>query len=54
MKFEKVHLGKWVATKGQKIIASEKSLNKLMKKVSKKEKSKKIRYTLVPKGLLAG
>ena len=54
MKFEKKHLGKWVATKGQKVIASEKSLKKVMSEVKKKDKSENIRYTLVPKGLLAG
>jgi len=43
-----------VATKGQKVIASEKSLKKVMSEVKKKDKSENIRYTLVPKGLLAG
>lgn len=54
MKFEKKHSGQWVATKGQKVVASEKSLNKVMTEVKKKDKSDNIRYTLVPKGLLAG
>lgn len=53
MKFEKKHLGKWVATKGHKVIASKKSLKKLITEVKKKDKSENIRYTLVPKGLLA-
>lgn len=44
MKFEKNHLGKWFATKGQKVMSD----------VKKKNKSENIRYTLVPKGLLAG
>ena len=54
MKFEKEHLGKWVATKGQTIIASGKNLKKLISEVSKKDESENISYTLVPKGLLAG
>jgi hypothetical protein len=54
MKFEAKYSGKWVATKNNKVIASGKSLNKLVKKVEKKKDSEKYRYTLVPKGLIAG
>jgi hypothetical protein len=53
MKFDKRHLGKWVATKGQKVIASEKCLKKVMSEAKKKDKSENIRYTLMPKSLLA-
>lgn len=54
MKFEAKHQGKWVAAKGDKIIANASTLNKLMQKVKKEEDSKNLKYSLVPKGFIAG
>lgn len=51
MKFEAKHLGKWVAIKNEKVVASGTSLKKLTKKV---ETQKNVRFTLIPKGLIAG
>jgi len=51
MKFEKKHLGKWVAIKNEKVVATETTLKKLNKKVAHQ---KGVRVTLLPKGLIAG
>ena len=51
MKFEKKHLGKWVATKGQKVVASKKSLKKLMTEVKKRDKSENIMFFQYPEFL---
>lgn len=53
MKFESKYLGKWVALKDDKVIASDTTLTKLRKKFTSKEKSK-LRFTLIPKSLIAG
>ena len=54
MKFQKQHLGKWVAAKDDKIIADAKSLNKLLQKVQKTENPNNLKFSLVPKGYIAG
>lgn len=54
MIFQAKHAGKWVAAKGDKIIADAKTLTKLMAKVKKKEDPKKLEYSLVPRGYIAG
>lgn len=54
MKFEAKYQGKWVAAKGDKIIADSTTLNKLMQKVQKKEDPNNLRFSLVPKGFIAG
>ena len=54
MKFTAQHRGKWVAAKDDKIIGSAKSLNKLVEQVSKKENPDKLKFSLVPKGFIAG
>lgn len=54
MKFELKHQGKWVAAKDDKIIADASSLNKLIEKVEKKEDPKTLKFSLVPKGFIAG
>lgn len=54
MKFQLKHQGKWVAAKGDKIIADAKSLNKLMREVEKTEDPKNLKFSLVPKGYIAG
>lgn len=53
MKFESKYLGKWVAIKDNKVIASDTTLTKLSKKL-KAEDSSKLRYTLIPRNLIAG
>ena len=54
MKFQPRHQGKWVAAKDDKIIADADSLNKLMKKVQKTEDPKNLKFSLVPRGYIAG
>lgn len=54
MKFQAKHLGKWVAAKNDKIIADASSLNKLIQKVQKTEDPGKLKFSLVPKGFIAG
>lgn len=52
MKFEPKHLGKWVATKNEKVIATAKTLKLLMTKVQKKGYKKGVRYTPLSKELI--
>ena len=52
MKFALKYAGKWVAVKNEQVVASDVTLKKLTKKVAKKEKN--LRFTLIPKGLIAG
>jgi len=54
MKFTKSFAGKWVAIHGDKVIGSSKKLASLRKNVEPKKGKKKIRYTLIPKGLITG
>ena len=54
MLFEKKHSGKWVATKGKKVVDSSKSIKSLIRKVSKRKDQSEVRYSLVPKGCVAG
>ena len=54
MKFKVEHQGKWVAAKGEEIIADADSLKKLIKKVSKNTGSQNLKFSLVPKGFIAG
>ncbi len=51
MKIDNKYTGKWVAVKNDKVVASDKSLNKLTKKV---ENLKDALFTLIPNGLIAG
>lgn len=53
MKFQARHQGKWIAAKNNKIIANANTLNKLMQKVQK-EDHKDLKFSLVPKGYIAG
>lgn len=53
MKFEHKYLGKWVAVKNEKVIASDKTLTKLTKKMGEQE-GHGIRFTRLPKGFIAG
>ena len=54
MKFQAKYQGKWIAAKNGKIIADAGSLEKLMKKVKPKEDVSKLKFSLVPKGYMAG
>lgn len=54
MKFKAQHRGKWVAAKDDEIIDSAKSLTKLVEQVSKKENPDNLKFSLVPKGFIAG
>ena len=54
MRYTKAQAGKWVASKDDKVIASDVTLTKLMLKVKKRKDSKNLMYSLVPKGYIAG
>lgn len=54
MKFQSIHAGKWVAAKDDKVIASDKTLGKLKKKIGIKESAEEIKFVLIPKGYIAG
>lgn len=55
MKFERKYAGKWVAAKDDKVIAADKTLTKLVKKIKgSKEKDDNVRFALIPKGFIAG
>lgn len=54
MKFKAKHQGKWVAAKDDKIIADATTLNKLMQKIQRTEDPKNLKFSLVPKGFIAG
>jgi len=54
MKFALKHQGKWVAAKDDKIIADATSLTKLVQKVQRTEDPKNLKFSLVPKGFIAG
>lgn len=51
MIIEAKYAGMWVAIKSEKVVASNKSFEKLNEKVEKMDGNKKFRYMLVPKGL---
>jgi Family of unknown function (DUF5678) len=54
MKFEKKYTGKWVAVKSNKVIASEKTLTKLTKKVKNRKDQNTLHFTLIPNSIIAG
>ncbi len=54
MKFSLKHAGKWVAIKNNKVIADGKTLNKVLTKVENIKDKENLKYTLVPKGYMAG
>ncbi len=51
MRFSCKYAGKWVATKREKIVASDDHLDQLMQKI---EKKKNVGIDYVPVGFLAG
>jgi hypothetical protein len=48
MIFSKKNAGKWVASKGEKVVATSRELNVLVKKVEARKDKKDIRFDLVP------
>lgn len=48
MIFSKKNAGKWVASKGDKVIATSKNLNSLVRKIDARKDKESIRYSLVP------
>lgn len=48
MEFDKKYFGKWVATKNDKILAADKTLTNLMKKVKKEKDMEQVKFTLIP------
>lgn len=54
MKFQAKHLGKWVAAKNDKIIAVADSLKTVMNKAQKTGALEDLKFSLVPKGYIAG
>lgn len=54
MIFEAKHAGKWVVEKNDKVVASAKTFSALEKKIKYRRDGKKLIFTLVPKGYMAG
>lgn len=54
MKFTKAHAGKWVATKNEKVVATDKGFLSLFKKMKARKDSDQISFDLVPKGKITG
>jgi hypothetical protein len=49
MVFSKKNAGKWVASKGDRVIATSKSLQALVKRIEARKDKAHIRYDRVPK-----
>jgi hypothetical protein len=49
MIFSRKNAGKWVASKGEKIVATGVKLDTLMKKIASRKDKDSIRFDLVPK-----
>lgn len=54
MKFTASHAGKWVATKGDKVVATGKTFQEVKKKISSRKDRDSLWFDLVPKGILTG
>lgn len=54
MQYEAEHAGKWVASKGEKIIAVGTVFTKLQKALKERKDFASLQFMLVPKGPLAG
>ncbi|MBI3618875.1 hypothetical protein HY213_02455 [Candidatus Peregrinibacteria bacterium] len=54
MKFTKEHAGKWVATKGEKVIATDTGFQRLFKRMHARKDRDSIAYDLIPKGIITG
>jgi hypothetical protein len=49
MIFSKKNAGKWVASKGDKVVATSRGLSTLMKKIQTREDKDALRFDRVPK-----
>lgn len=54
MIFSKKNAGKWVASKKEKVIATAKELDVLIKKIEKREDRKSLQFDKVPSGFFIG
>lgn len=54
LKFDSKYSGKWVAVKNDKVVASGPTLTMLTKKIASRRDASGMRFTLIPKGLIAG
>lgn len=54
MRYKQQHAGKWVAVKGNKVIAISKDFAPLQKKVATRKDARSVRFALVPKGMITG
>jgi len=54
MKFMRSHAGKWVATKGEKVVATDTEFGKLRARMETRKDRKMIGYDLVPQGHITG
>lgn len=48
MKFLKKFAGKWVATKGEKVIAASDKLTDIVQKVNKRADRQEVKFDLIP------
>lgn len=48
------HLGKWIAAKGDNIVAVDTTFTKVKSKIISRKDYKSIRFALIPKGPIAG
>jgi len=51
MIFSRKNAGKWVASKGEKVVATSKKLDVLVKKIDARKDKKSIRFDKVPQHL---
>jgi hypothetical protein len=49
MIFSRKNAGKWVASKGERVVAASKKLPDLVKKIEQRKDKAEIRYDLVPR-----
>lgn len=54
MKYQVQHRGKWVAVYREQIIAAADTLKTLQEKINIDIKNDELKFTLVPKGFVAG
>ena len=54
MQYEAEHAGKWVVSKGEKVIASDVTFTKLKKKIKDREDFAHLEFALIPKGPVIG
>lgn len=54
MRYKQQHAGKWVAVKGNRVIATSSEFASLQKKVANRKDAASVRFSLVPKGMITG